>query len=73
MKMFTVEIKVSNQNTGKRYLITSLVMAKHEMVARAVAFVNLADDYLIDVNVLTVDINENLDGFHCVSMRDLTT
>jgi len=69
MKMFTVTIKVACQNTGKRYVLTSVVTTKHESDARAVAFTGLSDkDLLMDVNILTVDIVENLDRFALVSV-----
>ncbi len=69
MKMYTVTIKVADQNTGNRYLLTSVVTAAHECDARAVAFTGLSDkDLLMDANILTVDIVENLDRFALVSV-----
>jgi len=71
MKMFTVTIKVSDQNTGNRFLITSEALAKTEIDARSIVFNELGDSYLMDVNILTVDINENLNRFALVSVESL--
>jgi hypothetical protein len=69
MKMFTVIIKVSDQNTGTRYVLTTETLAKTEIEARSIAFTELADPYLLDVNILTVDINENLNRFRLVDVK----
>ena len=68
MKMFTVIVTVSDQNTGNRFVITTETLAKTEIEARSIAFMALADTYLMDANILTVDINENLSQFRLVGI-----
>ena len=68
MKMFTVIVKVSDINTGKRFEITTETLAKNEIEARSIAFMALAETYLMDANILTVDINENLSRFRLVGI-----
>jgi hypothetical protein len=72
MKMFTVTIKVACQNTGRRYLLTSVVATDHELDARGLAMEGLSDnDLLMDANILTVDIVENLDRFALISVNEV--
>jgi hypothetical protein len=69
MKMFNVVIRVSDQNTGRRFTFTAAVTAKHESEARTLTMRELSDqDLLTDANILTVDINENLDRVVLVSI-----
>lgn len=69
MKMFNVVVRVSDQNTGRRFTITAAVAAKHEAEARSLALRELSDkDLLTDANLLSVDINENLDRAVLVSI-----
>jgi two-component sensor histidine kinase len=67
--MFTVIITVSSKDTGNRFVITTEALALHEAEARVIAFSNIHEDLLMDANVLTVDINENLDRFRFVSIK----
>lgn len=69
MKMFNVMIRVSDQNTGRRFSISVVTTAKHEIEARTLALRELSDkDLLTDANLLSVDINENLDRVVVVSI-----
>jgi hypothetical protein len=69
MKMFTVTVKVSGMDTGKRFTITADVCAKHELEARTMALREISDkDLLTDANLLSVDITENLDRVNLVSI-----
>jgi hypothetical protein len=72
MKLFSVSIKVACQNTGRRYLLTVDVVAKHECEARTMAMSDLSDkDLLMDVNILTVDIIELLNRVNVVSVKEV--
>jgi hypothetical protein len=67
--MFTVIITVSSQDTGKRFVITTEVAAKEAVEARTIALRGISDDFLMDANILSIDINENLDRFRFVSIK----
>ena len=69
MKMYNVRLKLAAQHNGARFIVEAVVSAKHESEARALAFQGLSDPYLLDANVLTVDIVENLDRFTFVSIN----
>jgi hypothetical protein len=69
MKMFTVVITVSSMDTGKRFVITVETLAKHESEARVIALRGINDDLLMGANLLSVDINENLDRFRFISIK----
>jgi hypothetical protein len=60
---------VSDQNTGRRFTINVAVAAKHEVEARTLALRECGDqDLLMDTNLLSLDINENLDRAVVVSI-----
>jgi len=70
MKMFTVTIITSDMNSGRKYSNRVDVVARHESEARSLAFTNL-DDLLMECNILSVDIIENLDRVSALIARPI--
>jgi hypothetical protein len=69
MNLYNVDVRVSDINTGSRYLIQTVVSASHEIDARSVAMTELSfQGFLDEANLLSVDINENTDRFRLISI-----